>query len=172
MPLSRCKDREVAAARSRDSTGFSVMELLVAMTLFSIMIGTAVVKVPALVNSFNRNAALQNVEFDLRRARAEAIAQGARGVVTILPGGNQYTFGIDYSPYSDPPVADSITFSRTLPRDVTFTSSEDILFDPGGYIIDAHSILNSSEVTLSQDGTTFCNGTIFSPGDLEITCGG
>ncbi len=151
------------------SKGFSVIDLLVASTTMLVLIATAVPTLTDLLASFERNAAIEQVTFDLQRARQEAIAQGTKAILTIHGDGTNYSVGTDLLPYSAPPNADVTIFSNSLPSRVTMNSSQTVIFDSRGFLIDDNS--QSTTTVLSfQHGDWYCMGTIAAIGTMNVDC--
>jgi prepilin-type N-terminal cleavage/methylation domain-containing protein len=156
--------------RIEGERGFSILELCVVMAILAILAAIAVPDYSEVSGSFNRQASVSQVEFDLRRARAEALAAGTRGVVSIGGGGAQYSFGFDYLPYAEPAAAETEEFRRRLPAKITFSSSVELIFDSRGYLVDEDGNLTSAALSLSFDGTSFCSGTVLSTGTVTLSC--
>ena len=116
----------------KSSKGLSVLELLVALGIFSIIGMSAVPATRAMRTSVERGEALDQVEFDLRRIRTEAVATGLLSVFRINPDGNTYTTGFDLLPYGSPPSIEETAFGGNVPHTVTLSSATPIYFDSRG----------------------------------------
>lgn len=144
--------------------GFSPLELLVTMGIFTILSLMAATSLPVMKQSFDRKNARQQLEFDLRRAKNEAVSAGARGSLIFAADGKSYSFGIDISPYNNPAAADSVMFIRTLPTGITMTSNQAVLFNSRGYLIDINGALSTTTLILKENGTAFQSASVYPTG--------
>jgi prepilin-type N-terminal cleavage/methylation domain-containing protein len=69
-------NRESGVGLIEKSRGFSVLELLAVLMIFGVVAGIALPKFTGLIHSFRRDAAIQQIAGDVRRARTEAIRTG------------------------------------------------------------------------------------------------
>lgn len=145
--------------------GYSLLELLIVCVLFAILTHSALSGFPELMRSVNRNTARQQLEFDFKRARAEALSHGARGVLTVNASGTGYSLGIDYAPFDG--TNDVDVFTRELPTGVLLTLSTPLIFSSSGYTIDTAGALTSVTVTLGDDEGTILSGTLYPVGSLD-----
>lgn len=145
-------------------------ELLVTLCIFSILVVVGVNSHIATMTSMDRGHAREQIAHSIERLKQEALSEGARTILTIEPGGNSYTLGIDYPPYNDP-VAEDDSFTREeLPTGVSLTTSQAVMFDSRGFLIASDGVVTSTIVNLGYDATTFCSITIFSTGGLSYSC--
>jgi prepilin-type N-terminal cleavage/methylation domain-containing protein len=152
--------------------GFTVFELLVVLVLSTIFAATALQQYADMSASFNRQNGLRQLESDLRRARAEVVAAGARGVFTIASDGKSYSFGLDYIPFSedDPPESDSQMFRRVLPTDISLGVTN-LLYDSKGFLVDADDLTPTTQsMSLRFEGSEYCAVEISSIGMVTISC--
>ena len=147
--------------------GYSLLELLVVCALSAILAQSALSGFPAMMRSIARNTARQQLEFDLSRIRAEAIAQGARAVFLPTAGGTSYSAGLDFLPFHASVASDEDLFGRELPDGVTLSLSTAFAFSSAGYVVDATGALTTVTVTLSDDEGTILSGRIYPIGSLE-----
>ena len=76
--------------------GFTISELLVGMTIMSIVAGSSIAFFSDLGPSFDRwNANIYALQ-DLRFAQTLAITEGCRVIVDIADDGKSYAIGCDY----------------------------------------------------------------------------
>ena len=156
---------------SRLEQGFSMIEMVVVLAILAIVASSALPGYGQMFASFNRQNAVNQIEFDIRRARSEALADGTRGVIAFAGGGSEYSFGIDQLPYSNPAVANTQEFRRVLPKNVTASSSVPLVFDSRGYLINASSgAITSATLSINYEGTQFCSGSVFSTGTISLAC--
>lgn len=153
--------------------GFSLMELLVTLSIVCILALAAQPSIVETKASFDRRNAKNLLEFDLRRARSEALSKGVRVVITLAADGKSYTVGSDLLPYDlingNP---DNILFSTTIPNSVTLALSGSgpdqtkLIFTSRGFISDIPGNRNTSQrvATLSYLGTNFTTATIYPVG--------
>lgn len=154
-------------AHHRDR-GVTLLELLVAMSIFGILCSTATSYFPRLLESFSRNNARQAFEYDMRRAQKEATAEGARIIVT--PQSTYYTIGLDAYPYDANYTPDSILVRRNLPTGIRISATARIIFNSAGYLIDENSNLTKVNWSMTQHNSTFITGCIFSTGYVAYAC--
>ena len=144
--------------------GFTLIEVIVALAIISVLLLTAAVQTPELIDSFQRKNARQTFDADIRRARAEATKEGTRCVVQFLAGGAQYRIGFDRLPYSNTAVPETVLVLRNLPDDITASSGTPIIFDSRGYLITPEGQPAQTAVVLRQRGEPFVTGSIFATG--------
>lgn len=150
--------------------GFTLFELLVAMSIFAIMLATALPNLSEVFNSFERNSFLSQVVADLSEARALSLSKGARGVFSISEDGSSYSFGIDTLELNDPPSADTILFNRNFSSKNSLSASSTILFSSRGYLVDEYGELVNININLARNNEQFCSGTIYTVGSFLYDC--
>lgn len=151
-----------------DERGFGLLEVLVTLFISLYVLASALIGQSQLTSSFNRAISLKQLEGDLRRGRSEAVAAGARAVVTVSADGTGYTLGLDYAPYSDPAASDEVLLQSNLPLGVTLVTTQPITFDPRGYSIEADGSAQTVVANLAQRGDQFATGTLFAAGYFEF----
>jgi len=150
------------------SKGFSIFELLIALSILSIIGLSAVPATRAMQSSVERGEALHQLEFDLRRIRTEAVATGLLSVFRVNADGNSYTAGFDLLPYGTPPAIEEEAFSGDLPTTIGLSSVAPIYFDSRGFLVNGTSDPTSNEVILSSDGTIYAHIFITPTGALDV----
>ena len=156
----------------RSIHGFSVLELLVVMTIFALLTTLALPQFVSLESTFARSDSLQRVEFDLRRAKSEALAAGARTVVSFDDRGQGYSIGFDYLPFNDPPAADEIFLNETLPSTISLNSeSSTIIFDSRGFLIDDAGSPTTVDISLVENGAEYGTASISATGAITFAVG-
>ena len=146
------------------------MELTVTVSILLFFGAVAIPSYSEMNDSFDRNASRQQLDFDLKRLRNEAISNGSRGILTIAAGGTSYSYGFDELPYSNPPVADAVVIQRNLPGEITLTATQQVIYDTRGYLIDVNGNFTSSTLTLAHNLSGFCDGTIEPIGIFNSNC--
>ncbi|MCB0321809.1 MAG: prepilin-type N-terminal cleavage/methylation domain-containing protein, partial [Bdellovibrionales bacterium] len=111
------------------SSGFSVVELLVALGLLSVLSAVAVPSFNVIRGSYERQTAEHQFALDLLRARAVASQYNARAIVQLAADGRSYTIGMDYSPYNVVPAADEVDFTRNITGGVSIGPIGALVFD-------------------------------------------
>ena len=152
------------------SGGFTILELLVAISITVVIGAFALPEVGAWYEILDKQNAQIQVLQDLRLAQATTVEQGCQGVLTLDAAGESYTFGCDYVPFdSSPPIAaDSNLFTSTLPPKVTISVDDQILFNSRGQIVDDQGFLSSRSVTLSYNESPFLSGTLSATGHFDF----
>jgi len=153
---------------NRASLGMTLLELLVAMGLFSVLAFAGAVQFGELMGSFNRNNARHELEFDVSRIRSEAGAEGTRVVLVIGADRSSYSVGFDRLPYASPPVIEVPLFRRNLPNDVTVAATQPLIFDSRGYVINEAGQLTNTVLTLSYQGTSYLTATVYPTGHVAF----
>lgn len=133
--------------------GFTLVNMMVTL---GILAGLTFVSIPQLATlsaTFNRINARSDLLKDLKRAQAESITQGCRGIVVIAANGRSYSFGCDYLDYdpSSSPAPDHISFVRNLPEHVVVSADAPIIFNSRGLAVDINNIMQNVTITLSQN---------------------
>lgn len=148
-------------------SGVSLVELLLAIVIFALIGLIGLPNYALLQESFDRMNARAYLIQDLKRAQAEALTLGCRGVFTLSSDGRNYSFGCDFLEYSTPPTADSESFSRLLPGDIRVASSisDPIIFNSRGYSVTIGDIMQNVDLTLKRaDNTVYASGTLLGTG--------
>lgn len=148
-------------------SGFSILELLVAMMILVVISSVAFANAPEVMRSFKQNNLRREFEFVLRRAKSEAAQEGTRTILAFENAGASYSVGFDYLPYNDPVAADEVFLSRAFGDDFTISSDQTIIFDSRGYLVDETGQLTQTFLTLYQQGQYLVTGQIFSTGFLN-----
>ncbi len=155
-------------------TGFSLIEMMVAMVILALVTAAAAPNFADLSASFDRMNARSNLLQDLKRAQAESLTKGCRGIFEINPSGTGYTFGCDYLSYdaSSPPSADEVSFEREMPSNVTIASDAQIIFNSRGQSVSESDVIATRTLTMSKTvgGTTeqFVSGTLMGTGLFSL----
>jgi prepilin-type N-terminal cleavage/methylation domain-containing protein len=151
--------------------GFTIAEVIVTVAILSLVLGMGLPQLGKWRDSFDRHTARQQVEFDLKRAKAESASNGSRGIFVVDDDLSTYTFGVDLLPYNDPPEFDRAVFSRNLPGSITFSAvATPIVFSPRGYLVDEFDNLTTQFYGLSQHDEVFCTATVYAVGTVEYEC--
>ncbi len=168
----RCEDVKTKL-RSFES-GYTLPDMLVALMLVAIIGAIAVPRFATTDDFFHRLNARSYLLQDLKRAQAEAITMGCRGVFTIAPGGRSYTFGCDYLDYDTnvPPQADRISFTRHLPGQVQVSADAPIIFNSRGLSVDSFGVMLSVNLSLTDaaggERVGFATGTLLGTGVFSM----
>lgn len=170
-PHTRCPSQEFQGARAKSSeSGFTLLNMLVAMSLTAIVAGIGVGHLNKLSETFHRLNARNYVLEDLKRAQAETITEGCRGIINVAADGKSYTYGCDYLAY-DPaadPHSDSVKFQRVLPENITLAASGPVIFDSRGQTVDINAIVTNITLVLSErvgaSSSPFATGTLLGTG--------
>ena len=158
--------RSRIACRTLNECAFTMIELLAVIGIFGLLAAFAFPGFKALASSYDRQNAEATFEFDLRRARAEALSRGCRIIMTIAGDGKSYTVGEDRLPYDTATaVPDTIIYTTRLPNStsVVLGSGNKILFNSRGFLSDTSGIPRTTTVavTLSSNGSTFATATLY-----------
>ena len=145
-----------------------MMNLLAAISITSILATMAVPQVSEMTASFERLNIQSEFDLDLKRAQIRSISEGCRGIVTIASGGGSYSFGCDFLPYDTtvPPAADSgyVYYNREMPTNFTVGSSETIIFNSRGRVVDKDGFYTSPDITYYEDNggtpTSYASSTL------------
>lgn len=155
-----------------NENGFSIMELLVGMVIFSIIGYTSVAFFSDLGPSFDRwNANIYALQ-DLRYAQTLAITEGCRVIVRINSDGHGYDVGCDYLAYdyTSPYTADTIFLTRAIPNTVTFGSDYEIIFNAKGQCVSSTGDLATRRISLTSSASgNFLTASILPTGVVVET---
>lgn len=155
---------------SIEQSGFTILNMIATLMIASIISYVAMSQLSTLSATFNRINARSNLLQDLKRAQAEAITQGCRGIFLIASDARSYSFGCDYLAYdtSNPPHSDEVSFVRALPEHVVLSSDAPVIFNSRGEAVDVNNIMSNITLTLSQNwgGTplAFARGILLGTG--------
>jgi len=146
--------------------GFSILELIVAITVFAIVGSAAVGSFKDLSPSYLRSQASSQIVEDLRLAQATAVLEGCRIIFRIDSGANGYSIGCDYEAYDTTnPIESDVEFdSKTLPRNISisYDSTIPVIFNSRGQIIDEDGLLDTRTITASYDNGSGTSDDFFS----------
>ena len=147
--------------------GFTVIELLVGISLFSILSLIGILNYSKISFSYKKFDALSQVTEDLRIAQQQTVSEGGRGIFVIAADGKSYSFGYDYLPYNltEPIVPDSILWSNNLPKLITVESTDLIIFNSQGRVVDKDGVIISPTLTFKDTYDSAEN--IFRTGELS-----
>lgn len=151
----------------QNERGTSVLELLAAISIFAIISGLAIPSIVAAQASFLRNNAVAQLEFDLRRAREQAMERGALGILQVNPDGTSYTFSLDFLPRSSPPAADEVIFTSALPERITI-AADPLYLSSRGFVVDELENPATIAVDLMYDGQSFCAANVYATGRMVL----
>jgi len=146
--------------------GFSLANLLTTLALIAIIGALGLPQLAQLTKTFDRFNARQHLLEDLKRAQAETITEGCRGIVKIAADATSYTYGCDYLSYdaTADPIGDIVTFQRMLPEGIEVSGSSPIIFDSRGQSVDTDGIVNNVTLVLDYRGAAFASGALLGTG--------
>ena len=160
--------------RKAKERAVTLLEMLVALMILA-AVGTLIVPAFAeLTASINHMNAMSYLVQDLKRAQAESITQGCRGVFVIAANGNSYTFGCDYLAYdaNDPPSHDVVSLQRFLPAHIRLVASAPVIFNSRGQSVDIFGIVSNSTLALEDasggPSVQFASGTLLGTGVFDF----
>lgn len=151
--------------------GTTLTELLVVMAIGGIIGATALYRYVIPESVFDRMQARDIFVQDVKRAQAEAITQGCRGIFTVAGDGRSYTYGCDFLSYdtTNPPAPDSTSFSRTLPGSVSLEVDKPIIFNSRGQAVTNAYVITTVSVELSDDyEADYSTGIIYGTGLMSL----
>lgn len=151
----------------KSENAFTLLELLVACSIFGMLVAIAVPVNSDLRESYSKNMAFNMLVNDIAKAQSITIARGNRGVITTSNSGNSYTFGLDVFPYNPNFTAETTEFTRNLPNSVTLHLDENIIFNPRGLVINTSELLVSRNLSLEYENSQFKSLTLFPTGVVE-----
>ena len=155
-PKNRLLSSPIPNPQSLTPKGFSLLEVLVVLTIMGVMSGLVALQLGPLLAGTRLNTGIRKVVGDLQLVRMKAIAQNRRFRVTFRPDANDYIVekyeGDIWQRqrlhgYSTLPVADAVT---PLPEGVHISavnSSGDVIFVPRGHIDAGMTLTLGSEQT-------------------------
>ena len=146
--------------------GFTLVEMLAVIIITAVVGAVAIPQFGTLRGSMDRINARAYIIQDLKRAQAESITQGCRGIFKIAANNESYTFGCDYLTYdvAADPSADVTSFVRNLPTDIEVSADAAVIFNSRGQAIDTSYALTNVDISITDDGTEFASGTISGSG--------
>jgi prepilin-type N-terminal cleavage/methylation domain-containing protein len=154
--------------KGRASLGMSLLELMVVLALISIVAAITLPQIPLLQESFSRIDAKAQLLQDLKRAQAQAITEGCRGVFRFAADSKSYSYGCDYLPYTtaNPPSPDTVVFMRKLPSRITIESDQPIIFNSRGQSVDIDYIISTNSIRLRENPSNgvIASGTLLGTG--------
>jgi len=153
---------------NRWQLGFSMMELLVAVAIISIILGMALLNYGSILPNFRANSAMDQLLYQLRSARERAIAH-RREVQVQFVGTNQLTITEIWLLGTAPP-ASTMSFEGgaqyiilpgvpDLPAPFNFGNTVPVYF--GGVSGGPPIMKFSTTGALVDGGNTLVNGTVF-----------
>lgn len=151
--------------QKRDS-GFTLIELLAVIIVATLVGVIAIPQFSTLRGSMDRVNARSYVLQDLKRAQAESITQGCRGIFKIAGDNKSYSFGCDYLAYDTAadPSSDVTSFIRNMPTNIEISADAPVIYNSRGQAIDTGYALTNVNVSLTENGTEFASGIISGSG--------
>ena len=159
-------------SNTKKSKAFSLIELLVIISITSILTSVAILNFSKLIFSIKKSQTKNQLIADFGMARRKSQKSGYRTIIQTSADGKNYTLGIDRLPFSttSPAVADEIYLNRELANNITITSSQSFIFNPQGMLIASDGILTTGTISLQQtvENTTssYTSLTISSAGQI------
>jgi len=153
-----------------NQAGFTLIELITVILVASVIGYVSLAKFGTVAQSFKRFDIRQQLVQDLKRAQAEAVTWGCRGIFTADSDGGGYSFGCDFLAYdtNNPPAPDDVFFSRDLSGDITVSISTNtpIIFNSRGQSIDFFGDMWGLTVSLNDSsfGGAYATGTMLGTG--------
>jgi prepilin-type N-terminal cleavage/methylation domain-containing protein len=151
--------------------GFTLFELIVTLAFVAILGSFASPHFSTLHVTFDRMNAQSFLIQDLKRAQAEAITLGCRGILSINNYNTGYSFGCDFLPYDDasPPKSDVVSFARNLPVGLKIYSDAPIIFNSRGQAVDVEGNMSNISIQLTDlkadlGSSVFAAGTLLGTG--------
>lgn len=152
----------------RSQNGFSLMEVLISVSVIGIILGMAIINFGSILPNFKANSALDQILYQLRSAREQAIAHRREVQVTFV-GNNQITIQ-ELWPVGIPPAAVTYTFEGgakyatfgavpDLPAPYNFGNTSPIYF--GGLAGGPPVMKFSTNGSFINGGNGLLNGTVF-----------
>lgn len=120
----------------RRAAGVTLVELMIAVSLISILLGLAVPSLTEVMAKMRLEGAVNNLATDLQFARSEALQH--RTAVTLSTATSGTTYGISSA---------GTTVKTVNPGGVTFTGDVAVTFDP------LRGLANTAVFTVSAAGT-------------------
>ena len=124
--------------KNRRSEGFTVVELMVSITILAILLGIGVPSINALVNGSSANRAANELISDMYLARIRAIRSGRSASVAFnTPGPNQYT--VTWNNGANTKIVDlgnfrgDVGFEPAPPGAATPLPVDRVIFSPRGF---------------------------------------
>lgn len=154
-------------SRRIDDSGFSIIEVISAIAISSILLAVVENSYSKISNSLNKSMTLEQIKSDFSRARSLALSKSGRVVLLIDNDNNSYSFGIDYAPFNSPAAADSNLFQTTFPKQISVVESETIIFGASGKLIDESGDNNQVDLDLKYNNVDFANLTVYLSGFIE-----
>lgn len=159
--------------RAAGAAGISLLEVLTVIAMAGIAVQMSFPVLSGVSSSIERMNVRGYVLQDLRRAQAETVTHGCRGIFSLSSTGSSYSFGCDYLDY-DPagtPTPDVIFFRRNLPKGFSLTTDAPIIFNSRGQIVAVDGMIDERQVELIDasigPATTFEHGRILGTGLFE-----
>ena len=161
-----------SATMHKSTQGFSAIEIIVTLTLVSILTALAVPRFSEMNRSLGRSDARNQIDFDLSRARSEALANGGRTYFILSSHGTHYSISVDYLPYNSLMNGDFTIVNEHLPDRIAVSTSRQIVFDSRGFVIDEQGNPSSVTITFKSDGTKYGSATLSPTGYYQFQKGG
>lgn len=135
----------------KNQAAFTVLEMLFVVSLFAIIGHIAVLSLTEMSTIFEKAQVIETVERDLKQAQLLAIKDACRVVWDISStASSSYGYGCDYQGYntSIPVVPDQVELTRDLGSSFTVESTEQLIFDTNGGVINSGGVAITPTLTL------------------------
>ena len=155
----------IRSSFTSDHAGFSVVDLLVTLAITALFAIIAIPQYRAVAAAFARDGAVQQIEYDIRRAKAEAVSRSVHGVIEVSTDGETCTVGVDLVPFASPPEIDEVISEGTMPSTTSIETADNrLIFDSRGFLIDDTGAPITGTINFNQDDQLYAVGTIYSTG--------
>lgn len=148
--------------------GSGIFELLAVVLITAAFLMFAIPEFGTISQSMDRFNTRNSFLQDLKRAQAETITEGCRGIILITA--SNYEFGCDYLPYdtATTPAADDTRLNRPLPDGISIQADSQIIINSRGQSVDQAGAFVNVNIQLLDSSTgspeMFASGTLLGTG--------
>jgi len=155
-------------ATMRNEEGFTIIELITSIAILGIMTAIAIPNIVGRMPTIRVNSAARDLASGMRLARAKAVSESNRYVITFDTANNQYTIHDDNDSDGNldetgAEATDGDESSRgpfSLPTGIIFGCVAGEVSTTGSAILNSVTFIGSSE-TFGPNGTATKNGSIY-----------
>ena len=147
--------------------GFTIQELLTALCLSGVLVSIGVANFAKLLESYNLNSALSQLQTDISTLRSQALSSGCSISITPSQDGSSYSAMTASSCYYGSfEASDRLVLNHKLPPSITVSFTSVVTLSPQGFVVNQSGTPTEIPVLLLRSGVVQKSKTLSTAGVL------